>query len=229
MQQLHWRFGVARKSIARRIRKFIFDFLNIGQPAEQVECIFVFAGRPGRKVYGLSLYERGYAKRIVFSVGRFEWRRFPGLGLEQDGGLAELAEMTPPRKRHFFVHVEKSQTQSFLVRKGTLGTLSEAAALSSFIKHENIKTLLVVSSTLHLRRAVGALRGYCSDIELRIVPVASADDGPPAPSRDWNSEPEGLLLAKECVKYVCYWLLLLLRSGFDWILPSSPRSHSRTL
>ena len=107
------------------------------------------------------------------------------------------------------------QTKCFPVRKGILGTLSEVAALSSLIKRESIRSLLVVSSGTHLRRSVESLRGYCSDFDVRIVPVAATAEGSLVPSRAQNRESEGLLLAKECVKYACYRLLVLLKSRGD--------------
>ena len=195
------------RSLARRIRKAVLDFLNVGRSPERVDCIFVFAGRFERKVYGLDLYQQGYAKRIVFSVGRFEWRRFPELGLDQDGGLAGLVEKTAPRKRHFFVDREEAETRCFLIRKGLLGTLSEGAALSRFIAGEDIKSLLIVSSAFHLRRAVETVRRYCSDASVRIVPVAANDRHSTGDGAD-STEPGGLTLAIECVKYLCYRLLL---------------------
>ena len=189
-----------------------------------MDCIFVFAGKFERKVYGLELYRQGYAKRIVFSVGRFEWRRFPELGLNQDGGLVGLVEKTTPRKRHFFVDREEAQTRCFLVRKGILGTLSEGAAVSHFITSENIKSLLIVSSAFHLRRAVDTIRRYCPDAAVRLVPVAASDQHSTEQTQD-SSQPGGMPLAIECVKYVCYQLLLFLKRGSEWILPSGRRKY----
>jgi len=165
------------------------------------------------------LYRQGYAKRIVFSVGRFEWRRFPELGLDQDGGLAGLVEKTTPRKRHFFVDRDEAQTRCFLIRKGLLGTLSEGAALSRFITGEDIKSLLIVSSASHLRRAVETVCRYCPDAAVRIVPVA-ADDRHSTEEEPDSTEPGGMSLAIECVKYLCYRLLLFLKRGSECILPS---------
>jgi hypothetical protein len=183
----------------------IYDFLNIGEGLKKADCIFVYAGRPERKVYALNLFRQGYANRIIFSVGRFEWRGFPRLGLEQDGGLWELVKKTPPQKQHFFVYMDSQQTQSFLIKKGKLGTLSEAAALAQIIHQENIRSLIVVSTAFHLRRACETLRRHCSEIIPRIIPVAVPEGlASDARSNWWRDRKTALLIAKEYVKYFFY-------------------------
>lgn len=146
--------------------------LDVGQAPKVADCIFVHAGRPERKVYGLELFRQGYARRIVFSVGRFEWRRFARLGLGDDGGLAELVERTSPAERYFFVVLDEKGTRALLVRKNLFGTLSEATALSELVESEGIRTILVVSSRFHLRRACDTLRQESRKIKPEIIPVA---------------------------------------------------------
>lgn len=191
--------------LRNRIFYAIHDFLDIGQAPEKADCIFVYAGRPERKVYALNLFRQGYAKRINFSVGRFEWRGFPHLGLEQDGGLRELVQKTPPKKRHFFVYLDSQQMQCFSIKKGKLGTLSEAAALAKFIRQENIRSLIVVSTAFHLRRACETLRRHCSDITPRIIPVAVPENLASDARKNWWANRAGfLLIVKEYVKYSFY-------------------------
>lgn len=192
-----------------RILYAIHDALDIGQTPEKAECIFAYAGRPERKVYALKLFRQGYADRIVLSVGRFEWRGFSSLGLEQDGGLRELVEKTPPPLRHFFISTDGQQTQCLLIKKGKLGTLSEVAALAQFIEQANIRSLIVVSTAFHLRRACETLRRYCPDIAPRIIPVA-VPEGLASDARKnwWTSRASCWLIVKECIKYFCYKFLL---------------------
>lgn len=199
-------FGRRRKAADfSRVFYAIYDFLDLGQEPEKVDCIFVYAGRPERKTYALELVQQGYADRIIFSVGRFEWRGFPRLGLEQDGGLRELVLKTPPQQRHFFVYMDGQQTQCFLIKKGKLGTLSEAAALAKFIRQENIRSLIVVSTAFHLRRAHESLRRCCSDITPRIIPVAVPEGLASDARRNWwANRASFMLIVKEYIKYVCY-------------------------
>jgi uncharacterized SAM-binding protein YcdF (DUF218 family) len=124
----------------------------------KADLIFVFAGRESRKRFGVELYREGVAPRLILSVGRFEWRRFPALGLPGDGGLVEKVQAIEPSKRHFFVDVSPDRARCEHVRRGRLGTWSEARALARVADSERIENLLIVSGRLHLRRCLVSLR-----------------------------------------------------------------------
>ena len=196
----------------RGLSRYAGDYLDIGQTPEKADCIFVHAGRPERKRYGLYLYRQGYAESIVFSVGRFEWRRFSELGLEDDGGLIRMVQQTPPHERHYFVHLRQGAAHCSLIEKCLLGTLQEATALSRFVERESIRRLIVLSSGFHLRRAVGAVKHCCSPLETEIIPVAvpSAFDQSTDPERPKAKESSGAI-ATEYVKHLLYRLVFLLR------------------
>lgn len=186
----------------------INDFLDVGRTPEPVDCIFVFAGRPERKVYALELFQQGYAPCITFSVGRFEWRRFAQLGLKDDGGLLGLVQQTPAPRRHFFIFLDDHGAQCFLIPQGKFGTLSEARALSKVVQAQNIASLIVVSSGFHLRRAVAALRRCGLPKKLRIVPVAVPEKFTRnAPENLWTKSEISSIVIKEYVKYIFYKLL----------------------
>jgi uncharacterized SAM-binding protein YcdF (DUF218 family) len=136
----------------------LFDSLCTGGPPREADVIFVFAGRQERKPYGVALWRRGFAPTLVLSVARFEWRRFVELGLPEDGGLVDLVQRTPPEDRHFFVVLEGAGARAFRVDTRGLGTWNEARALAEFLERERIRSVLVVSSASHLRRAVTTLR-----------------------------------------------------------------------
>ena len=185
-----------------KIVKAVQRFFDVGQLPQRADCIFVFAGRQERKVHGLQLYKAGYASRIIFSVGRFEWRKFHELGLENDGGLVDLVQETPPKKRHFFVCIKGNRATCSLIGKGMFGTMSEAAALCRLAGKENLGSLLIVSSNYHLRRCLECMEGFCSDAALRIIPVAAP------PERPLPSQPDVAALVGEGIKYLLYKLLV---------------------
>jgi hypothetical protein len=151
-------------------------FRDPGHSPEPAEAIFVFAGREGRKRSALALYRRGWAPRLIVSVGRFEWRRFEKLGLASDGGLVDMVEATAPTERHFFVHVTEEGTRCERVPMGRLGTLTEARGLAEVIAREGLRKLLIVSSPAHLTRCLVALRIFISQ-NIELVPIAATDDG----------------------------------------------------
>jgi hypothetical protein len=120
--------------------------------AGKADAIFVFAGRESRKRFGVELFREGLASRLVLSVGRFEWRRFPSLGLPDDGGLAEQVARTEPRLRHFFVDVDSRGARCERIRPGISGTWRESRALAAFVAREGIREIIVVSHRQHLLR-----------------------------------------------------------------------------
>ncbi len=174
-------------------------YLDIGRSPVKADCIFVFAGRPGPKEFGLSLYRSGYADRLVLSVARFEWRGVAQLGLRDDGGLVEMVRRTPPVHRHFFVHLAPEGASCVLVPRRRLGTWTEAAAITALAREKHIRTLLVVSTGNHLRRAITALRAQEGVDELSFHPVA-------ARSEATTSDPDERIgpLSVELAKYVLY-------------------------
>ena len=178
-------------------------FLDIGRPPAKADCIFVFAGRPDRKEFGLWLYRNGYADQIVLSVGRFEWRRFSQLGLPEDGGLVELVNQTPPVRRHFFVHLGPQGATCLLVPKRRFGTWTEASAITSWAREKQIRTLLVVSSGHHLRRVIASLRAQHGSDALSFHPVA-VPSGSAAAGQARNPDDRIGSLVWEMGKYILY-------------------------
>lgn len=171
---------------------------------------FFFAGRPERKTYGLKLYHEGYASRLIFSVGRFEWRHFLQLGLEDYGGLLDLVEATPYFQRHFFVHMTLTATSAFGIPKRQFGTLSEAMALSEFIERLQIKKLMIISSGFHLRRAVKAVKNCCANPEVELIPVQVPNELASETRENWWKSYRGFsLILSEYLKNFLYTFLVI--------------------
>jgi len=160
------------KGRCRLIIERVYDFLNVGEPPGKADCIFVFAGHQERKSYGIQLWREEWAPRLILSVGRFEWRKFYGLDLPSDGGLKLLVERTAPKVRHFFVSFDGDDARSVLVEKGRYGTLTEAQGLAQFIKNEGLQSLMVVSTSIHLRRVALALKAALRGSHVRRTYVA---------------------------------------------------------
>lgn len=187
-----------------------YDFLNVGSHPFKVDCIFVFAGRPERKVYGLELYRAGYAKHLIFSVGRFEWRRFLQLEIEGSDELLKLVEATPPLRRHFFVQLDQTGAKVFKIPKRKFGTLGEAMALPELIERLSIKSLILVSSGYHLRRAVNAAKNCCANPEVELIPVAVPNELASETRENWWKTYRGFpLILSEYLKNFLYTFLVI--------------------
>jgi hypothetical protein len=152
----------------------------------------------------------------VLSVARFEWRRFAELGLREDGGLIGLVQRTPPEERHFFVVLRRGDAgaetaRAFRVETRGLGTWNEARALADFLEREGVRSVLVVSSASHLRRAVTTLRAM-TPREIRIDATAVPEDESSI-ARDgwWRTARQRRMVLWEAVK------LLLYRARLGWI------------
>ena len=150
----------------------LWDYLDLRDGPASSDLIFVLAGRPERKVYGLELYRRGFAPRLILSVGRFEVRQTVPLGF-QDLHLRELTSRTPPAKRHFFIDLKPESRRVVLAGLHHKGTYGELESLGHQLQSERPSSLILVSTSIHLRR----VRWCCQRIEavrrwsIRYVPV----------------------------------------------------------
>ncbi|MBI4363963.1 MAG: YdcF family protein [Candidatus Latescibacteria bacterium] len=188
----------------------LFDSLGSSAPPRPADCIFVFAGRPERKRYGIELWNLGFAPRLVLSVGRFEWRSVPELGLP-DGGLASLAPTIPPGKRHFFLVLDSEGARARAVEVGGPGTWAEARALADTMSRERHRSVLVVSSFIHLRRATMVVRRRMRAPGIAVEETAVPEAAATIRRQGWWSrrmERDAVLL--EAVKLALYWLRLRL-------------------
>lgn len=181
--------------------KFLFDWLARADPVVPADAIFVLAGQKSRKLFAIQLLEQGIAPRILFSVGRFEIRRFPALGLPQTIDLLQMAQSIPPPQRHFFVLFENQQFTVERIRVRLLGTLSEIDALADWLlTHPEISSLLVVSSGSHLRR----LRVCCRRLLRRNLKCSFVA----TPEESGNNGFDRNAILLECLKIACYAVLL---------------------
>jgi uncharacterized SAM-binding protein YcdF (DUF218 family) len=191
-----------------RVLYALHDFLAPAEPPCPADAVFVFAGAMERKEYGVALWREGLAPSIVLSVGRFEWRRIPALGLPADSGLPALVESTPPPERHFFLVVRGGEAAATLRPVLRFGTAGEAAALVEEAAARGWRSVLVVSTSFHLRRARLALGRLGRGGSCRFRFVAVPEDRTSHPRRRWWTRPDTrALLLGEAVKWLGYRLL----------------------
>jgi hypothetical protein len=179
-------------------------------PLQSADLIFVLAGRENRKQFGLELFRQGLASRILFSVARFEIRRFSKLSLPVPLDLLNVAIDVPPPQRHYFVLFEGQRVQVEHVRPGRFGTLTEIESLVRWLEdHPKIHSLLIISSDTHLRR----IRLCCQSLlgaGFKSALIAAPDTS----SGELESESMTAVLV-EMLKTLLYWAILGLRR--DWL------------
>jgi hypothetical protein len=176
---------------------------------QRADLIFVLAGRENRKEYGLELFRQGLAPRVLFSVARYEIRRFSHLSLPVPVDLLKVALDVPPPERHFFVLIEGQKVQVEHVLPGRFGTLTEIEALTQWLEdHPQIDSLVIISSESHLRRIRICCQSFLSP-RLRIALIAAPDIS--SEKRKFESL---TAVWVERMKRLLYWAVLGVRLGW---------------
>ncbi len=131
-----------------------------------------------RKEYALELFRQGLAPRLLFSVGRFEIRRFSKMSLPAPLDLLKIAQEVPPPQRHYFVSFDGQDVHVEHVLPGRFGTLTEIAALSRWLDaNPTIRSVIVISSAGHLRRVRMCCRSLLKT-DTKLAYLASPVDTP---------------------------------------------------
>lgn len=128
------------------------DFLVVDSPIAPCGFIFVLAGLPERKSYGLELFQQGVAPRLVLSVSRFDVRHTAALLPEGGEELITLRDRTSPEKRHFWIEFEGSRRSISRASVERTGTYGELKAIGDYLASKPPATIAFVSTSIHLRR-----------------------------------------------------------------------------
>jgi hypothetical protein len=110
------------------------------------------AGRMERKRYGLEIFRSGLAPTLVLSVGRFEVSKLKDLQLQGYEELVHLRDQTPPDERHFFITITSSNIRVERTKLASWNTYGETVAFCDFVKNQNVRRVMIVSTDIHLRR-----------------------------------------------------------------------------
>lgn len=184
------------------------DALDRSTPPLPCDALFCFAGRPERAPYAIELWRAGIAPVLVVSVGRFEWRRFPSLGLPSDGGLRDLVERTPPSRRHFLVVLRGTEARAEWMPRRRFGTLAEARAIARLSRARGWRSVTAVTTAAHSRRALLSLKRALSGAPVRVAVAAVPESRSSAARESWWRDRAGRsLLLGEWVKLPVYALL----------------------
>jgi uncharacterized SAM-binding protein YcdF (DUF218 family) len=130
----------------------VYDALVRDEPAQPADMIFVLAGRMERKRFGLELYQAGLAPRLLISIGRYEISRLRPTGLENVDELIALRDRTPPGERHFFWEKDATGVRIHQAPLRRWSTYGEVLALRAYLEPAMPRSLIVVSTDVHLRR-----------------------------------------------------------------------------
>jgi len=135
-----------------RVLMVLYESLTFTVVPRPVDLVFVMAGRMERKRYGLELFRSGLAPTLVLSVGRFEVSKSKDLQLQGYEELVHLRDQTPPQERHFFITMTSSGNRVEQTKLPRWNTYGETVAFRDFLKTQNTRRVMIVSTDIHLRR-----------------------------------------------------------------------------
>ena len=166
------RSGQENPSRAFPLLSGLCDYLALNDLPSSSDLIFVLAGRPERKAYGLKLFQERIAPRIILSVGRFEVRGMDAFGF-RDLRVREMVKDMSPADRHFFIEVSDNSRTVVPAGIKRVGTFGELSALASYLDGQKIQTMTLISTSVHLRRVRLCCRKIrpLDRLEIAYVPV----------------------------------------------------------
>jgi len=196
---------------SRPLLPWLHGRLSSADSARPADLIFVLAGRMSRKHYALQLFRKGLAPRLLFSVARFEIRRFSKMALPIQLDLLKLAQDVPPPQRHFFVLFQGGEYHVEHVQPRRFGTLTEIASLARWLDaNPQVQSVILISNEAHLRRIRMCCRSLLPrgvEVALLAVPNSCADS---TDQQNSTIESTGSDLL-EFLKVLVYRVLLTLR------------------
>jgi hypothetical protein len=154
---------------------WLYQRLTRNDTPRPADLIFVMAGRMERKQYGLDLFRAGFAPRLLLSVGRFEVRRMRAIGFEKADELIAYRDRTAPSERHFFCEIRASEIRMAAPRLAQWNTYGELEALREVLQHDMPRTVIFLSTDIHLRRVAVTFAKVFHDapLEACFCPVPS--------------------------------------------------------
>jgi uncharacterized SAM-binding protein YcdF (DUF218 family) len=167
----------------------VADYLMVGGAPEKADLIAVLGGETERVVYGVKLYQEGYAPRISFTGDVEELLLFKTTFPEMARQYAESAGVDPG---------------AILTARAT-STYGEAQQIARWVHDEGFHTVLIVTSPYHLRRARWIFTREIHEVKLYFTAVPLSESRFRFPDW-WRDEQSGIWVMEEYVKLAFYHL-----------------------
>jgi len=188
----------------------VYDFLAKSDPLTSCDLVVALAGRLQRKSFAVSLFRQGIASRIILSTARYEVRQTAAMLPEIAPELLAIRDATLPAERHFWIDLSREHTTVSRANLTRNGTFEELQALAHRLKSDPVRTLGLVSTSVHLRR----VRFCCSRIPFFqqskvLFWSVPENEAPPRRNGWWKSPKDCAYLCSELAKLVGYHLVYL--------------------
>ncbi len=186
------------------ILQFAGDYLIISDNLKPADIIHVIAGEDHRTLYGIKLYRYGLAKQLFFTGGWCDIHR----------------EYHGKRAKRMAIRSGLSETAIVADDTNVTSTYAEAVRLKLFIENQpkDISSVIVVSDSYHMRRAMWTYRKVLGDnIEIQMAPVPFQLS--PYARQWWRQEETFLFVMHEYIKIPFYYMRYQFSSGRlrDWL------------
>jgi uncharacterized SAM-binding protein YcdF (DUF218 family) len=188
---------------------WLYDRLTRNETPKPADLIFVFAGRMERKQYGLELYRAKLAPRLLLSIGRFEVSKMRPFALQKMDELIAARDRTPAEHRHFFYEIDGRGVRWQHARMRRWSTYGEVLALKEYLERGMPRSIIAVSSDLHLRRIAVTIEKVFRGVPLDVLycPVLPGRD-PVHEDGWWRRSRDRSFVLLETVKLAAYQLIL---------------------
>ena len=188
---------------------WLYEILTRNDSIKPVDLIIVFAGRMERKRFGLELFRREMAPRLLLSVGRFEVSRMRSVGFDSTAELIAQRDRIEPEDRHFFVELNAAGTHIETANLRRWNTYGEVLGLWKFLESDLPRSVLVISTDVHLRRIALAFSRVFHEVPLEVHYCQVPADASSVRKKNWwaRSEDRQFVL-KEAVKLAVYFIIL---------------------
>jgi uncharacterized SAM-binding protein YcdF (DUF218 family) len=163
------------------------DYLMVGGPPQKADLIAVLGGEAERVVYGVKLYQEGYAPRISFT------------GDSED---LLLLKTTFPEMARQYAESEGVASEAILTARAT-STYAESEQVARWIHNNSFQSVLIVTSPYHLRRARWIFTHEIHDTKLYFAAVPLSESAFRFPDW-WRDEQSGIWVMEEYVKLGFY-------------------------
>jgi hypothetical protein len=193
----------------------LYEALALNDPPEVADLIFVIAGRMDRKRYGIELYQAGFAPRLLLSIGRFEVSKMSTLDFGPANELIGLRDCTAPNERHFFCEMNASGIQIEKVRLRRWSTYGELLGLREWLIGDGVRSLIIVSTDIHLRRISISIEKIFRGMPLKVRYCPVPDRYSSFRNESWwMRQADRSFLTKEAIKLMGYWIILTMPDAF---------------
>ena len=182
--------------------KKIGYFLILEQAPQKADVIVVLNGRDTeRSLAAVDLYKQGYANLIIIAQGSKQpgtdefWKRVGDKFKDKIFFQKAIEAMGIPEKSFQFIG------------NGVASTYDEAVATKEFLKKNGYKSILLVTSKWHSKRAYLTFRSALKNDEIKIVVQPSKYDTF-KPDTWWKNRDDAELVFNEYVRLLYYVVML---------------------